>query len=467
MAGIAAAGVYIPAGRLSGAVMAKAWGLPAVPGERAVAGADEDSLTMAAEAARRALVAGGIEPAAVSALYLATTTAVYTEKLGSAIVAAALDLGDSAVTLDVGGSLRCGLGALRAGVERVRAEGGVVLVVASDRRVLAPGSTAEQRSGDGAVALVVTPEGALARLDAWGTVHDDLTARWRSALDQVVREFEPRLEIGPGNLQVLAEACQQALDAAGITPAMVAALVLGGLAERAGLVAMDRIGVPRDATVPSLADQVGDTGAAAPLLALVAALERTQEGDPLLVAAWADGADAAVMTRGAGICAVVETALARRRPIASYETYATARGLVATHDHDHDLEVSPVAYWRRRKAILGRYGMVCRSCGTVQYPPAPTCTGCGSSASLEPRRLADRGEIYTFTNDHLVGGRYVEAGVPRCVVELDGGGRYYTTMTDCDPAAIRIGMRVELTLRSRGTGGGFSNYGWKCLPEGG
>ena len=47
MAGIVAYGAYIPFYRLSRAEIARAWGVAASPGERAVANYDEDSLTMA------------------------------------------------------------------------------------------------------------------------------------------------------------------------------------------------------------------------------------------------------------------------------------------------------------------------------------------------------------------------------------------------------------------------------------
>ena len=130
-------------------------------------------------------------------------------------------------------------------------------------------------------------------------------------------------------------------------------------------------------------------------------------------------------------------ALARRRELRSYEEYLSARGLLAA-DGGGDVDVSPVAYWRNRRAILGRYGARCRECGTVQFPPTRTCTECGRLDSVEDHRLSDRGTLYTFTVDHLVAGRYVEHGVPRCV--------------------------VELAFRRRGGGGPFHNYGWKCRP---
>jgi len=78
MAKIASFGAYIPLFRLSRQEMGNAWGVPAVPGERAVANADEDSLTMAVAAGLDCLA--GIDPSSVDGLFFATTTAPYSEK---------------------------------------------------------------------------------------------------------------------------------------------------------------------------------------------------------------------------------------------------------------------------------------------------------------------------------------------------------------------------------------------------
>jgi uncharacterized OB-fold protein len=50
------------------------------------------------------------------------------------------------------------------------------------------------------------------------------------------------------------------------------------------------------------------------------------------------------------------------------------------------------------------------------------------------------------------------------VVDLEGGGRTFLQMTDCDPKEVSIGMTVELTLRCLHEGAGFHNYYWKCQP---
>ena len=68
MVGITSFGAYIPLHRLARAEFAKAWGGRALPGEKAVANFDEDSLTIAVEAAieSRVTITGAFDDASAS-----------------------------------------------------------------------------------------------------------------------------------------------------------------------------------------------------------------------------------------------------------------------------------------------------------------------------------------------------------------------------------------------------------------
>ncbi|MEZ5137533.1 MAG: OB-fold domain-containing protein [Acidimicrobiales bacterium] len=50
------------------------------------------------------------------------------------------------------------------------------------------------------------------------------------------------------------------------------------------------------------------------------------------------------------------------------------------------------------------------------------------------------------------------------IVDFDGGGRAPIELTDVDPAAVRIGDRVEMTFRRLFTSDGIHNYFWKARP---
>ena len=107
MAGIARYGSYVPYFRVLRSAIGSG------RGERAVASYDEDSVSMAVEAAREALRDGR----APEALVFATTSPPYAEKLNAATLQAALSLPASLRSIELGGAPRMGLGALLLGLD--------------------------------------------------------------------------------------------------------------------------------------------------------------------------------------------------------------------------------------------------------------------------------------------------------------------------------------------------------------
>ena len=101
MSGITSFGAYIPFYRLTHKEIARAWGGRAGDGERAVANADEDSITMAVEAVRDLL--GKSEGREVDGLIFASTTSPYSEKQVSAMIATVADLRHDVRTADYRG----------------------------------------------------------------------------------------------------------------------------------------------------------------------------------------------------------------------------------------------------------------------------------------------------------------------------------------------------------------------------
>jgi uncharacterized OB-fold protein len=98
-------------------------------------------------------------------------------------------------------------------------------------------------------------------------------------------------------------------------------------------------------------------------------------------------------------------------------------------------------------------GSECRRCGTVTFPRQASCPRC-TSEDVQPRELATRGELWTWTIQcfppkappYLEGG--VEEFEPYGVgyIELPGEVRVEARLTESDPERLRIGMPMELTL---------------------
>jgi uncharacterized OB-fold protein len=82
---------------------------------------------------------------------------------------------------------------------------------------------------------------------------------------------------------------------------------------------------------------------------------------------------------------------------------------------------------------------------------------------MAPERMADvPAAIATYTVDRLA--YSLSPPVVVGVLNFEGGGRFTCELTDVDPAAVKIGDRVELTFRRLMTAHGVHNYFWKARP---
>ena len=130
-------GAAAPALRLTAADIGAAWGRGG-RGRIAACAPDEDTLTLAWDAASAALAAAGVEPEAVDAIYWGTSRPPFAEGPSLAFLSAALGLPTAAGGALLAGSAHAGMEALAAGADSVAAGSArIALVVASD--ALRPG----------------------------------------------------------------------------------------------------------------------------------------------------------------------------------------------------------------------------------------------------------------------------------------------------------------------------------------
>jgi uncharacterized OB-fold protein len=125
---------------------------------------------------------------------------------------------------------------------------------------------------------------------------------------------------------------------------------------------------------------------------------------------------------------------------------------------------SAVTYWRDTNVVLNFHAGRCRKCGAVSYPIPRVCGECRTKDEIEEIKLAKTGSVFTYTLDHLEDGRYVSVPIPRLVLDLEGGGRLFLSMTDGDPDEVKIGMSAEVVFRRLHEASSFHNYYWKCRP---
>lgn len=473
MAGVISYGAYIPLWRLGRDTIAAAWGSGSSGGERSVANNDEDSITMASEAAVDCLA--GLERERVGGLYFASTTSPYKEKECSTLVATAADLRSDIITADFGNSLRAGTAAFRAALDAV--SGGSadqVLVTASDCRIAYPRSAHEQAFGDAAAALLIgnTDRPAVTIEDAY-SVCNELYDVWRLDRDLYVQSWEERFVIEHGYMENMERVISELLRRRSLSAADITRAVLYAPSSRAQHGLARRLGFDaRTQLQDLLIDSVGIAGCAHALLMLVGALEQARAGDRMLVASYGSGCDAFLLRVNEEVEAVkgrrrgLTRHLQSRRPMSSYARYLSYRGLLEPQPGE-PFRLFPAATtaWRERNWSIRMHGSKCRRCGTVAFPIERVCYRCRSKDDFDEVRLSDRGaRVFTFTLDSLAG-RSDDPTVPQIGVEFDyENARAYLLMTDCDPAEVKVDMPVEMTFRRLYEGAGMYSYFWKCRP---
>jgi len=479
MVGIVSYGAYIPWYRLSREEFLRAWGGFAVPGERSVANYDEDSLTMAVEACVDCL--GDTDASTVDGLIFATTTAPYSEKQGSAIMALALDLRRDVRTADMTDSLRAGAAGMAWARDAIEAGSlSSVLLTASDCRLAPPSSMLEQIVGDGAAAVLLGKDDLIATIEGSHSISDEFAGLWRASNDTFLRSWEDRMVLDEGYSSVLPEAITGLMKKYDLTPRDFAKLVLdlptdirrhGRVAAEAGFETAQL----QDGA--SLFMNVGVTGTASGMMGLVAALEEANPGDRILLACYGNGADAIVLRVTEGIARLgprrgIKNHLPSKKTLTTYEKYLKWRNLVAEAPAQGPGRglISLSAMHRDSSILIGFYGKKCLRCGTPQffqggvgYPPIRVCIACQAKDQFEDYRFAGRkGVVFSFTQDNLIPAMDPPAAV--AVVDFDGGGRGFLDLTDRDLDEMEVGMKVEPTFRKLFFEQGIHNYFWKIRP---
>ena len=473
MAGIISYGIYVPFWRLDRDLIAAAWSRRSIGGERSIANNDEDTITMASEAAIDCLVDS--KRGEIDGLYFASTTSPYKEKECSTLVAMAADLRPEIITADFGNSLRAGTEALRAALNAVvSGSASQVLITASDCRIGYPGSNYERTFGDAAAALLISDTVRPAVVvEGSHSISNELYDVWRLDKDIYVQSWEDRFIIEHGYIETMERTISGLLQKKAISIQDINKAVLYAPTLRAQQRLARRLGFDVNMQLQDLLiNNVGITGCAHALLMLVAALEEAKAGDKILVASYGSGCDAFLFSvteeieKTRGNRRGVKGFLDSNRPLPSYAKYLSYRGLLDPQSGE-PFRLFPAATtsWRERNWAIRMHSSKCNNCGTVTFPIERVCYKCRSKDDFEEVRISDKkAKVFTFTLDSLAG-RSDDPTIPQIGVEFDyQNTRTYLPMTDCDPSEVKVDMPIEMTFRRLYEGAGMYNYFWKCRP---
>lgn len=476
---ILAFGAYVPQTRLDRAAIhaANRWFAPGLAGlakgEKAVASWDEDSITMAVEAARDAL--GDQDRSGIGHVVLASTTHPFADRQNAGVVKEALNLSDDCGAMDVGGSQRAGTTALLSALAMAGVSERPVLHLAAERRIAPPASELEMLSGDGAAALLIGRGPGVARLIAQHSVTVDFVDHWREAGADFDYGWEARWIRDEGFGKLLGGAIQSALAKAGLTGADITHLLVPIAVRGVGEMLAKRSGIDAAALADPLTAVMGHSGAAHPTFMLAHALERAKPGDRILLCAFGQGADVLIFEVSGGEAAArprlgVSGWLDRRRSDANYMQYLFFRGLVQLDRGaraEFDQKQPATALWRHRKTVFALVGGRCTKTGTVQFPRTAISVNPNDPArdTQEDYPLADRpARIFTYTADALT----YTPNPPNYYghVEFEGGGRWMFEFADVTPDAVAVGapMRMMFRIKAFDEQRQFRRYFWKAAP---
>ncbi|UPV74254.1 OB-fold domain-containing protein [Halorussus limi] len=515
---IEAVGAYAPRFRVSAEAFEEAWGQFHAPGvtEKAVPDADEDALTMAYEAAARALDAADRDGDEVAFLAFASTTPPLAEEDLTARLGGMVGVPADATRHVFTGSTRAGTRALDAALSAgpwssepsgedasPDASGeSVGLVVAADCPRGDPDSDEDHAAGAGAAAFVLSESGDAAVRRRAEYAEEFPGTRFRRAGSETVEGLGATGYERQAFTDTLAGAVEQ-LDVDGSEIDAAAVQTPNGKMpyRAAGALGVDSEAIQRCATVHEL----GDTGAASVPLGLARALADGEAGDAskrssgeersddprddggearVLAASFGSGAgaDALLVETGAsgddGDGVAASLALDDGEQV-TYAEYLRKRGELTSGPPEGGGAYVSVPSWKRtldqrHRLVAGK----CPECGGLNFPPEGACNDC--------KTLVDEYDEVKLTGEGTVEAATVisQGGAPPefaeqqaqsgdfgvAVVALDGpdGGSASVPaqVVAADPADVAIGDRVGTTMRRIYTQEGVTRYGFKVRPQG-
>ena len=467
--GITSYGGYVPRLRIDRAAIASAhsWAFQSLRGKgaRALANWDEDTVTMAVEAARGAKLDG------VTAIAFASTTPPYADLQNATLVASAAGLGPDVAARDYAGSLRAGSSALLDALLSNR--DGAALVVGSDARHAKPGSVQEMSYGAGAAAVTVGSEGVIARLIGHASRAVPFVDHYRATGDQYDYFWEDRWIREEGFGKILPPAIKAALAATNLQPADIDHFCLPSSMGKVADAVAKKAGIRAEAVSDDLSALCGETGAAHGLMMLALALEKAKPGERIMLVTFGAGCDVLVFEATDAIAAYAS---------ASPVSLQVARGLIEPHytkilSFQGNLEldwgmrgeanekIAQTEAWRAAGQLATFTAGECSECGTVQFPQLVKCLSCGSAEPLLPVSLANEGaRVASFTADWL----QFTPSPPLYfgLVNFDNGARVLMEYVDVDPALLKVGtpLRMVYRIKSIDNQRHNSRYFWKAVP---
>ena len=293
--GIVGYGAYVPRYRLPATEVARVWkggggGLPIK--EKAVPGLDEDTLTIALEAARNALARAQIDPQLIGAVWVGSESHPYAVKPTSTIVAEAIGATPYTEAADWQFACKAGTEAMQAGMGFVASGmASYVLSIGADTAQGRPGDALEYTAAAGGAAYLIGPASeSLAVFEGSLSYATDTPDFWRRPYMHYPSHGQ-RFTGEPAYFKHVISAARDLMEQMGRTAEDFAHVVLHQPNAKFPERAAKTLGFkPEQWATGLLCPVVGNTYAGASMLGLTAILDEAGPGDTILAVSFGSGA---------------------------------------------------------------------------------------------------------------------------------------------------------------------------------
>ncbi len=293
--GIVGYGAYIPRYRLPGAEIARIWtggrgGSPVK--EKAVAGLDEDVVTMAIEAARNAIISAGIKANDIRAVWVGSESHPYAVKPTSTIVAESIGTSPNIQAADWEFACKAGSEAVQAAIGLVGS--GMtqyILSIGMDTAQGRPGDALEYTAGSGGAAFLLGPaeESYAVFLGSYSYV-TDTPDFWRRAGESYPSHGD-RFTGEPAYFAHTISAASALMEMMNTTAADYDYAVFHQPNVKFPARAAKMLGfTPEQIRAGLLANEIGNVYSGSCMIGLTAILDAAQPGDRILMASYGSGA---------------------------------------------------------------------------------------------------------------------------------------------------------------------------------
>jgi hydroxymethylglutaryl-CoA synthase len=296
--GIVSYGAYIPRYRIRVEEIAKVWGAnpnSIIDGlmvyEKSVPDLDEDTITIAVEAARHAINRAGVDPQEIGALYTGSESHPYAVKPSSTVVAEAIGATPNLTVADFEFACKAGTAAIQTCMGMVDA--GMIklgMAIGSDVAQGAPGDALEYTAAAGGVAYVIGKKDLVANIESTYSFTTDTPDFWR-------REGMPYPEHGgrftgePGYFKHVTSAAQGLMKKMGTKPSDYNYAIFHQPNGKFPTRAAKMLGFNGEQIKPGLVvTRLGNTYSGSCMMGLAATLDIAKAGDRIFMTSFGSGA---------------------------------------------------------------------------------------------------------------------------------------------------------------------------------